>query len=146
MTICEICGIGSKYNLFLPQDDETIVILNQEVPVKYTILQGKYAVGIVFIGALISLSQKGAQLRKRPASCQQKSPHFLELLSNIKLKLLNELKLATEEEHIYAKVIQQSNLDEHLFLLRFTAVPLKAMSDGKPLGVYAILNALCQPG
>ncbi|WP_208766589.1 hypothetical protein [Nostoc flagelliforme] len=56
MTICEICGIGSKYNLFLPQDDETIVILNQEVPVEYTILQGKYAVRTVFIGALISLS------------------------------------------------------------------------------------------
>ena len=77
MTICEICGIGSKYNLFLPHDDETIVILNQEVPVEYTILQEKYAVRTVFIGALISLSQKGAQLRKRPLSCQQKSPPFL---------------------------------------------------------------------
>ncbi len=82
----------------------------------------------VFIGALISLSEKGVQLQ---------SPHSLELLSNIKLKLLIEPKLATEEEYIYAKVIQQSHVDEHLFLLRFTAVPLK---------VIAILNALCQPG
>lgn len=49
-----------------------------------------------YIGALISLSEKGVQLQ---------SPHFLELLSNIKLKLLIEPKLATEEEHIYAKVI-----------------------------------------
>ncbi|MEH1836584.1 MAG: hypothetical protein V7L29_32180 [Nostoc sp.] len=32
-----------------------------------------------------------------------------------------------QEEHIYAKVIQQSNVDEHVFLLGFTAVLPKAM-------------------
>lgn len=90
----------------------------------------------VFIGVLISLSQKEVQLRKRPPCCQQTSPHYLEL-SDIKLKLLSELKLATEEEHIYAKVIPKSNLDEHLFLLQFTVLLLKAM---------VILNALCQAG
>ncbi|MBE8989529.1 CHASE2 domain-containing protein [Nostoc sp. LEGE 12450] len=127
VTICEIRGIGGKYNLFLPDDDDEMIILNQEVPVKYTILQGKYAVGKVFLGALISLSGKGAQLR---------SLDSLEILSNLKLKLLIEAEMATEEEHIYAKVIQQSNVDEHLFLLRFTAVPPKAI---------AILNALRQP-
>ncbi|MEH1790009.1 adenylate/guanylate cyclase domain-containing protein [Nostoc sp.] len=123
VTICEIRGIGGKYNLFLPEDDEKIVILNQEIPVEYTILQGKYAVGTVFLGSLISLSEKGAQLQ---------SPHSLHLLSNLKLKLLIEAEMSTEE-HIYAKVIQQSNIDEHLFLLRFTAVPPKAI---------AIFNAL----
>ncbi|MEH1927648.1 MAG: hypothetical protein V7K83_09090 [Nostoc sp.] len=55
-------------------------------------------------------------------------------------------KLVTEEEHIYAQVIPQSHIDEHLFLLQFTDVFPKAMSDDKPLGVYAILNALSQPG
>ena len=96
MTICEIHGIGGKYNLFLPQDDEIIVSLNQELPVEYTILPGKQTVGTVFIGALISLSEKGTGLQ---------SPHSLELLSNLKLKLLIESKLPMEEEHIYAKVI-----------------------------------------
>lgn len=66
-----------------------------------------------------------------------RSPHSLELLSNLKLKLLIEAELATEQAHIYAKAIQQSKVDEHLFLLRFTAVPPKAI---------AILNALRQPG
>jgi adenylate cyclase len=136
VTICEIRGIGGKYNLFLPQDDEKMFILNQEVPVEYSILQGKHTVGTVFLGALISLSEKRAQLR---------SPHSLELLSNLKLKLLMETEMATEE-HIYAKVIQQSNVDEHLFMLRFTSVLSKAVSDDKPLGVYAILNALRQAG
>jgi adenylate cyclase len=63
--------------------------------VEYTILQGKYAVGTVFTRALISLSKKGAQLQ---------SPHSLELLSNLKLKLLIGAELSTEEEHIYAKM------------------------------------------
>ncbi|MEH1812297.1 MAG: adenylate/guanylate cyclase domain-containing protein [Nostoc sp.] len=136
VTICEIRGIGGKYNLFLPKYDEEMIVLTQKIPVEYSILQGKHAVGTVFMGELISLSEKGAQLR---------SPHSLELLSNLKLKLLIEAEMATEED-IYAKVIEQSNVDEHLFLLRFTAVPPKAMSGDKPLGVYAILNALRQLG
>ncbi|MEH2435645.1 MAG: hypothetical protein V7K25_15590 [Nostoc sp.] len=76
-------------------------------------------------------------MRKRPACCQQTSPHYLELLSDIKLKLLSEIKRATEAEYIYLKVIQQSNLDKHLFLLQFTVILLKAI---------AILNVLSQPG
>ncbi|MEH1852066.1 MAG: hypothetical protein V7L11_10360 [Nostoc sp.] len=93
--------------------------------------------GTVFLRNLISLLEKGAQLR---------SPHYLHLLSNLKLKLLIEAEMSIEEEYIYAKVIQQSNIDGHLYLLRFTTVPPKAMSDDKPLGVYAILNTLRQLG
>ncbi|MEH1808890.1 CHASE2 domain-containing protein [Nostoc sp.] len=127
VTICEIRGIGGKYNLFLPKYDQKMSVVTPIIPVEYSILQGKHAVGTVFLGDFISLSEKGAQLR---------SPHSLELLSNLKLKLLIEAEIAIEEEYIYAKVIQQSNVDEHLFLLRFTAVPPKA---------DAILNALRQP-
>ncbi|MEH1893375.1 MAG: hypothetical protein V7K92_29505 [Nostoc sp.] len=61
-------------------------------------------------------------------------------MSNFKLKLLIEPGLATEEEHIYAKVIQQSNVDEHLFLLWFTDVPPKAMSDDKPFSTRGCAN------
>ncbi|MDF5736047.1 hypothetical protein [Nostoc sp.] len=46
-------------------------------------------------------------------------------MSNLKLKLLIEAKLVTEEEYIYAKVIQQSNVDEHLFLLGLQIFPQK---------------------
>ncbi|MEH1976138.1 MAG: hypothetical protein V7L02_23565 [Nostoc sp.] len=102
-----------------------MIVLTQKVPVEYSILQGKYAVGTVFLGNLISFSEKGVQMTRYPASCQLTSPHSLELLSNLKLKLLIEAEMATEKEHIYAKVIQQSHVDKHLFLLRFTAVPQK---------------------
>ncbi|MFN6567411.1 adenylate/guanylate cyclase domain-containing protein [Dendronalium sp. ChiSLP03b] len=125
VTIYEICGIGGKYNLFLPQDDETMINLNQELPVEYTVLQGKHAGGTVFRGELVSLSEKGAQLQ---------SLHSLELLSNLKLKLLIEPELPPGEENLYAKVIKK--VDESVFLIRFTAIPPKAI---------AVLNALCQP-
>jgi adenylate cyclase len=128
VTICEIRGIGDKYNLFLPKDDDIITRLNLEVPVEYTVLQGKHAVGMVFQGGLISLSANGAQLR---------SLHSLEVFNNLKLKLLIAADLATEEKYFYAKVIKKSDIDQHHFLIRFTAIPPKAI---------ALLNTLRESG
>ncbi|KAF3889648.1 MULTISPECIES: CHASE2 domain-containing protein [Nostocales] len=124
VTIFEIRGIGGDYNLFLPQDDEGIIDLEQVVPVEYTVLQGKHAVGAVFQGELVSLSEKGAHLR---------SPHSLDILSNLKLKLLIEADLETEEKYFYAKVIKQSGDSGYHFLIRFTAIPPRAI---------AVLNTL----
>jgi adenylate cyclase len=126
VTIFDIRGIGGEYNLFLPEDDEAMVSLNQELPVEYSILQGKQAGGTVFTGALVCLSEKAAQLQ-----CL----HSLEPLSNLKLKLLIEAESTTEEEHIYAKVIKQIDVENQLFLIRFTAIPPKAI---------ALLNSLRQ--
>jgi adenylate cyclase len=117
ITIYEIRGIGGQYNLFLPNDDEGMVNLNQPVPIEYTVLQGKHAVGTVFEGELMSLSEKYAQLR---------SQNSLELLNNLKLKLLNS-ELPTDE-FIYAKVIKKSDIDEHIVTIRFTSVLSKAIA------------------
>ncbi|MBW4677273.1 MAG: adenylate/guanylate cyclase domain-containing protein [Desmonostoc geniculatum HA4340-LM1] len=119
VTIFDIHGIGGQYNLFLPEDDEAMVSLNQDLPVEYNILHGKKAGETVFVGALVCLSEKAAQLQ---------SLNFLEPLSNLKLKLLIEPELGTEQEHIYAKVIKQIDVDKHVFLIRFTAIPPKAIA------------------
>ncbi|MBD2458159.1 adenylate/guanylate cyclase domain-containing protein [Nostoc sp. FACHB-87] len=117
VTIYEVHGVGGQYNLFLPNEDGEMVTLTQPVLVEYTILQGKQAVGAAFPGELISLSPKVAQMR---------SLNSLEVLNNLKLKLLNtEL---TTEEFIYAKVMKKSDLDEHLVTIRFTSVPPKAIA------------------
>ncbi|MBD2384834.1 CHASE2 domain-containing protein [Cylindrospermum sp. FACHB-282] len=126
ITLYDIGGIGGKYNLFLPKKAEHWVKLIEEVPFEYVVLQGKHAVGTVFQGRLVSLSETGAELQ---------SPHSLENLSNLKLKLLTEPELPTEDADIYAKVIKQSTVDQHHYLIRFTAVPPKAI---------ALLNALRQ--
>ncbi|MBE9004006.1 hypothetical protein IQ259_02905 [Fortiea sp. LEGE XX443] len=81
--------------------------------------QGKHAVGTVFQGELISLAEKVAQLR---------SPNLLELSNNLKLKLLIDSELITEEEYIYAKVIKKFDLDEHIVMIQFTSLSLKAIA------------------
>ncbi|BAY13228.1 CHASE2 domain-containing protein [Calothrix sp. NIES-2098] len=117
ITIYEIGGIGGKYNLYLPQSDDNFVHLNEEIAVEYTILEGKHAVGTIFHGQLVCLSENAAKLR---------SENSLEALTNIKFKLLNLPELDPEDGDIYAKVLKKSQDDGHCFLIRFTAVPPKA--------------------
>ncbi|MBE9210295.1 adenylate/guanylate cyclase domain-containing protein [Nostoc sp. LEGE 06077] len=117
ITIYEVCGVGGQYNLFLPNDDGEMVTLTQPVLVEYTVLQGKQASGTAFNGELISLSEKVAQMR---------SLNSLEILNNLKLKLLNT-ELSTEED-IYAKVMKKSDIDEHIVTIRFTSLPPKAIA------------------
>jgi adenylate cyclase len=117
VTIYEISGIGGEYNLFLPQESEAIISLNQKVPVEYTVLQGKHIIDTVFEGELICLSEKGAQLQVSQE---------LKLFSNLKLKLLIDAPLTTEEKYLYAKVVKQSDADRRHFLISFTAISLNA--------------------
>jgi adenylate cyclase len=128
ITLYDIGGIGGDYHLFLPKDEENMVKLSQGVPVEYIVLQGKHADGSVFRGELISLSEHGAQLR---------AAHSLKLLSNLKFKLLTAQELAKDDEDIYAKVVEKLSVDKDVFLIRFTAIPPKAI---------ALLNALRDTG
>jgi adenylate cyclase len=116
VTIYEISGISGEYNLFLPQNNHAMISLDREVPVEYTVLQGKHVTGTVFQAEFVGISEKGAQLRV---------PHSLELLSNLKLKLLIEAELTKEEKYLYAKVVKQSDVDGHHFLILFTAISPK---------------------
>ncbi|MBK1990356.1 adenylate/guanylate cyclase domain-containing protein [Sphaerospermopsis aphanizomenoides BCCUSP55] len=118
VTIYEIGGIGAKYNLFLPKVDENIEILSDELPVEFIVLHGKHADGKLLPGALVGLSENGAQLR-----CK----YDLEILTNIKIKLLTETAMLTEEPDIYAKVMKKSAVEENHLLIRFTGIPPKGL-------------------
>jgi adenylate cyclase len=118
ITLYEVGGIGGKYNLFLPQNQETIVNLSQELPVEYVVLQGKNAGGNILSGVLIGLSENGAVLRTQ---------ENLEVLNNLKLKLLTTTEFTTPETDIYAKVMKKSPDAENNFIIRFTAVPPEAI-------------------
>ncbi|MDZ7958808.1 MAG: adenylate/guanylate cyclase domain-containing protein [Aulosira sp. DedQUE10] len=122
ITIYDIGGIGSKHNLYLPKGDENMVQLTQEIPLEYTILEGKHAVGTIFKGEFVTLSEHGAQLR---------SPNSLEPLNNLKMRLVNAPEIAPGDGDIYAKVLKKSPDNENYFLIRFTAVPpnVKAILD-----------------
>jgi adenylate cyclase len=119
INLYEVGGICGEYQLFLPTEEESMVRLNDELSIEYIELHGKHVDGEFFPGALVGLSEHGAQLR---------SQHPLERLSNIKLKLLTDTALCDEEPDIYAKVVRNSTVDENYFLIRFTSLPQKAIA------------------
>ncbi|NET72398.1 MAG: adenylate/guanylate cyclase domain-containing protein, partial [Sphaerospermopsis sp. SIO1G2] len=118
VTLYDVVGISGKYNLFLPKIDENIELLSQELYVEFIVLHGKHADGKLLPGTLVGLSANGAKLL-----CQ----YDLEILTNIKLKLLTETALFTEEPDIYAKVVKECHLEANYFLIRFTGIPSKAL-------------------
>ncbi|HLO84417.1 MAG TPA: adenylate/guanylate cyclase domain-containing protein [Nostocaceae cyanobacterium] len=119
ITLYEIGGIGGEFNLFLPQDKENIVNLNQELPIEYVVLQGKHADGMILSGVLVGLSENGAELQTN---------QDLEILNNLKLKLLRTTEFSSTETDIYAKVVKKSPHSDHNFIIRFTAVPQEAIT------------------
>ncbi|WP_071188167.1 adenylate/guanylate cyclase domain-containing protein [Trichormus sp. NMC-1] len=125
ITVYEIGGIGEKYNLFLPKINEDIDILSEELPIEFIVLHGKHVDGKIFTGAIVGLSENGAQLR---------SSLDLQLLSNLKLKLSTETALSTEAPDIYAKVMKKSAVEENHFLIRFTGILPKGMKRLKKVG------------
>jgi len=114
ITVYEIGGIGGQFNLFVPDQEEALVALTQEIPVQYSVLQGKYLGAKVFQGSLVKLSPNSAEL------C---SEYPLELLSNLKLNLLTGTEKARGLGDVYAKVVEKSTHSHAHFCICFTAVP-----------------------
>ncbi len=112
----DVSGITGKHNLFLPEEKEEFVTLTVEIPVRYTVLEGKHAVGTMFEGTLVSLSDKSAELR---------SSHFLTPLSNLKLNLLLPDQASTELDDLYAKVLDKAASDQDCVVIRFTGMPVR---------------------
>lgn len=114
ITIYEIGGIGGQFNLFLPKAEEMLVVLNQEIPVQYTVLEGKHLGERVFQGKLVKLSAHVAELD---------SEYPVELLSNLKINLLTGTEKARGLGDIYAKVVKTSVDSPTQFYVRFTGIP-----------------------
>lgn len=114
MTVYEVRGIGGKYQLFLPEAEDKMQPLGQAVPLEFTVLEGKHAVGNLFQGWFTKLSKSGAEL-------QTEQP--LDVLSNLKLHLLTGVDRTQLSGDLYAKVIKQVDESTHRFAIRFTSVP-----------------------
>ncbi|TAE53763.1 MAG: adenylate/guanylate cyclase domain-containing protein [Nostocales cyanobacterium] len=118
VNLYEVGGIEEKYNLFLPRIDENIELLNDQLAIEFVVLYGKKADGNLLPGALVGLSENGAKLQ-----CK----YELEILTNIKLKLLTETAVMDEEPDIYAKVMKKFDQEENYYLIRFTGIPPKGL-------------------
>lgn len=116
ITLYNVNGISGKHNLSLPEEKESFLMLTPEIPVRYTVLEGKHAVGTIFEGMLVSLSEKSAELR---------SEHFLTPLSNLKLNLLTPSQDAVALDDLYAKVLDRPATNPNCVRVRFTGMPIR---------------------
>jgi PAS domain S-box-containing protein len=111
--LCEIRGIGGKYKLLLPEIKDALVALPQEIPLRYTVVEGDHLSGVTFEGSFLKLSAKGAEAHLENAVAP---------LSNIKMHLID----GNGEEipgTLYGKVVEKLSESSTVFSVRFTSIP-----------------------
>ena len=124
ITIYDLRGIKSPYNLELWQETESFYSLPEVIPLQYCLLAGKHIDGEKFIGNLVQLSANGAKIHCQTNLSNLQGDHnrIPSHLTNIKINLLSEDINAQISEDIYAKVIDRpANPD--CFFVYFTAKP-----------------------
>jgi class 3 adenylate cyclase len=113
LRIYEVGGIAGRYNLALEGKDPGLVTLARQIPLRYTVLEGKN-VGIKGLEAsVVGLSEKTAVIALAEP---------LEPLTNLKMNVgnVNE-KLRARD--FYGKVIERSEENGQIHVIRFTSVP-----------------------
>ncbi|MEH2304512.1 adenylate/guanylate cyclase domain-containing protein [Nostoc sp.] len=116
ITIYEVYGVGGRYNLYLPKEEELFLPVPQEIPLLYTILNEKQMGNPIFYGRLVKLSPKGAELEVDiPNEVPPK-------LTNLKINLFISKNSAQVSEDIYAKVLEKPTTTGK-FYINFTSVP-----------------------
>ena len=137
ITLYDVGGIGGAHQLFLPEQYEELRPVLQAVPVRYTVLEGKFAGSMVLTGRLVKLAARAAELyTDEPVAS----------LSNLKLHLIHPNGAAVPGE-LFAKVVGAPNeLATHV-VIRFTSVPqdVRTFLDAAELRYeYQVINRSLQ--
>ena len=119
INIYEVGGMGGKYHLFLPKEEEILLSLEEAIPIFYLIIEGKHISNTVYKGNLIKLSQRGAEIEINKYASKDSMPLAH---SNIQLNLLKPNNQSFMSEHIYAKVLKVEAASK-TFYIRFTFKP-----------------------
>ncbi|MGI0480467.1 CHASE2 domain-containing protein [Geminocystis sp. CENA526] len=120
ISIYKIIGIEGKFNLTLPEIEETIIPLKEVIEIRYCLLNEKDVSQVYYLGniekIIIKDIEKGAEISLVIPDSFLPNP-----LDNLKLNLVN----SHYGEDIYGKVISQ-NLEEKKFKIYFTHLPQSA--------------------
>ncbi len=106
----DLRGIGGDYGLRLAESVAAFVRLAQELPVQYSVVEGKHTGGLFLPGFLRALSANGAEMR-----CDAPPP----VLTNLALRV-RDAAGADIPGDLYAKV---TDAPDGVVTLRFTSVP-----------------------
>jgi adenylate cyclase len=133
ITLYDVGGIGGAHQLFLPEHHEDLRPVLQAVPVRYTVLEGKFAGPTVLTGRLVKLAAKAAELH---------TDEPVASLSNLKIHLIHSNGEAVPGD-LFAKVVGAPNeLATHV-VIRFTSVPqdVRTFLDAAELRYeYQVIN------
>ena len=113
ITLYELRGIGGTYSLFLPEREEELVSLQQQIPLQYTVLEGEHAGRTVYKGHFITLSAKGGEVR---------SDYAVAPWSNLRIRLLDS-NGDTIPGELYVKVLRHLPESRPGFYAHFTSIP-----------------------
>jgi len=100
----DITGLGGGYDLSLSPGQEELVAVHRMIPIRYTVLKGKYCQEEIREGHLIKLSAEKAQLRLA-------SP--LPAMTNLKL-ILVEADGSAIPGDLYAKILSEDARLDHV--------------------------------
>jgi adenylate cyclase len=127
LKVYEVGGIGSPYNIALEEKDPALVVLEQQVPLLYTSLDGKDVGKEQLRGLVCRLSGKGAEI-------ELEEP--LQLLTNIKMNL-RDVPEELASKHFYGKMIEVVEKREYRSIVRFTSTPPEVAAYFQALRQYA---------
>jgi len=111
--IYEVGGLAGRYNLTLQNEDPDLLTLVRQIPLRYTVLDGKHVGQEGLAGSIIRLSKKSAEIKLEQA---------VDNLTNLKMNL-SDVEADLIAKDFYGKIIQSSSKSQNTHTLRFTAVP-----------------------
>ncbi len=111
ITIYDICGIGGKHNISLPEEKLDFQNLAEPIAISFALIEGKSKNKEEFSGTFIELSKKGAVI------CSEKK---MEPLKNIRITLKGKAGRRGLDMDIFAKVLQVDEETQSTFIVRFT--------------------------
>jgi adenylate cyclase len=113
LRIYEVGGIGGQHNLALEGTEPDLVTLVRQIPISYTILEGKDVGKKGLQGSVLRLSKNCAEIALHEP---------LEILTNLKMNLADvDEKLGARD--FYGKVIERTGENGEAHVVGFTSVP-----------------------
>ncbi len=111
--IYEVGGIAGPFNLALEQKELSLVTLATQIPLRYSLLEGKDATKEGFEGFVVRLSKNCAEIALGAQ---------VEIMANLKMNLTDvDEKLSARQ--FYGKVIKRLEQKGQIHLVHFTSVP-----------------------
>jgi len=113
LRIYEVGGIAGRYNLVLEGKEPTLVTLTWQIPLWYTVLEGKDVGKKGLEGSVVRLSKNCAEITLRGP---------IEVLTNLKMNL-GDVDEQLSARDFYGKVIERSRQNRQIHMVRFTSLP-----------------------